>query len=128
MVNEYTRVVRTQGNVAAQALISEVFFPAAVPWRGIGCVKQSGLVLSARYADLDVERRLPLPRHPAHVARGCLCGAILRGAATPDACPLFGRRCTPERPLGAPMVSAEGACAAYFHYRGVELPLLKSGG
>jgi hydrogenase expression/formation protein HypD len=128
VVNEYTRVVRPAGNPAAQALIAEVFVPAAASWRGFGCIRQSGLFLSALYADLDVERRLPVARQPAHVARGCLCGAVLRGAADPGSCPLFGRTCTPATPVGPCMVSEEGPCAAEFRYEPPEPALAACGG
>jgi hydrogenase expression/formation protein HypD len=128
VVNEYARVVRPAGNPAAQALIAEIFVPAAAHWRGIGCVQQSGLYLTRAHADFDVERRLPVPRRPAHGARGCICGAILRGAATPEACPLFGHACTPATPVGPCMVSAEGTCAAHYRYESPEPALAACGG
>jgi hydrogenase expression/formation protein HypD len=92
-------------------------------WRGIGEVPESGLGLTPAYADFDAERRFPgvgevREAEPAD----CISGAILTGTSKPLECPAFATRCTPERPLGAPMVSSEGACAAYYHYRRLEAP------
>lgn len=115
---QYRRAVRPEGNPRARALAFEVFEPADRPWRGIGVVPGGGLALRAEWAAFDAERRFPelaaeAPPEPAE----CRAGEVLRGALRPPACPAFGTRCTPERPLGAPMVSSEGACAAYFRYR-----------
>ncbi len=112
----YTRGVPPQGNPVAQKLMADVFEPAAVSWRGVGEVAASGLKLRERYAAFDAERlydiKIPAPRE----ARGCICGEVLRGVKTPPDCALFGKACTPERPVGPCMVSGEGACAAYFNY------------
>jgi hydrogenase expression/formation protein HypD len=118
--NAYGRVVRTAGNPAARALLAEVFTVVDRPWRGFGVIGGGGLALASAYADLDAQRRFGL--HPDAAGEGlaaspCIAGRILQGRATPDQCPAFGRACTPEHPLGAPMVSSEGACAAWFRYR-----------
>lgn len=115
---QYRRAVRPEGNPAARALVEEVFEVVDRPWRGIGVLPAGGLALRGPYAELDAERRFPelgrlAPREPA----ACRAGEVLRGTLRPTECPEFGRRCTPSQPLGAPMVSAEGACAAYFRYR-----------
>jgi hydrogenase expression/formation protein HypD len=118
---QYRRAVRPEGNPAARALLAEVFEVVDRPWRGIGVLPAGGLALRGPYAALDAERRFPelrrvAPREP----EACRAGLVLRGVLRPPECPEFGRRCTPSHPLGAPMVSAEGACAAYFRYRPVE--------
>jgi len=115
---QYRRAVRPEGNPAARALVDEVFEVVDRPWRGIGVVPRGGLALRGPYAALDAVTAFPAlageaPREPA----ACRAGDVLRGSIRPPACPEFGRGCTPERPLGAPMVSSEGACAAYYHYR-----------
>ena len=121
---QYRRAVRPEGNPAARAVLEEVFEVADVPWRGIGVLPGGGWMLRPSYADFDAWRRLAGGSAAASVQEaaaeeGCQAGRVLRGALRPDRCPHFGGRCTPERPLGAPMVSAEGACAAYFRYRPV---------
>jgi hydrogenase expression/formation protein HypD len=116
--NQYARSVRREGNVAAQQLIREVFRVVPRKWRGVGEIAQSGLALSEAYAELDAERRFGVASVRAEEATECISGLILRGVKKPHECPAFGTRCTPERPLGATMVSSEGACAAYYRYRG----------
>ncbi|MEB2345713.1 MAG: hydrogenase formation protein HypD [Deltaproteobacteria bacterium] len=120
--NQYRRAVRPEGNPAARALVDEVFAVADRPWRGIGLVPRGGLVLRDRYRALDAEQAFPAcaAREPAREPEACRAADVLRGALRPPACPAFGRGCTPEHPLGAPMVSPEGACAAYFRWRGAE--------
>jgi hydrogenase expression/formation protein HypD len=118
--NQYSRVVRRAGNVPAQALIGEVFAVIARRWRGIGEIPASGLGLAAAYAGFDAERRFGPVRQRAEAHSECIAGLVLQGARKPTDCPAFGRRCTPERPLGATMVSSEGACAAYYRYRPAE--------
>ena len=86
-------------------------------WRGLGTIPQSGLGLADGYAAYDAERRFPLDTVTADEPAECIAGLVLRGVKRPPECPAFGTRCTPERPLGAPMVSSEGACAAYHRYR-----------
>ena len=115
--NQYTRAVRSQGNAQAQRLIREVFRIVPRRWRGIGEIPASGLGLAADYADFDAERRFGGVEKGSENAGECISGLILQGAKRPTECPAFGTACTPERPLGAPMVSSEGACAAYYRYR-----------
>lgn len=122
LANAFQRVVRPEGNGAAQALLAEVFDVVDQPWRGLGSIPAGGLVLRPPYDQLDALRRFPVSplRGPAAAggAEGpCLAAAVLRGQITPPDCPAFGVSCRPEHPLGAPMVSAEGACAAYHHHR-----------
>ncbi|MBI4279454.1 MAG: hydrogenase formation protein HypD, partial [Armatimonadetes bacterium] len=116
--NAYARAVRRAGNEAAQRMIREVFQVIPRKWRGIGEIPRSGLGLRDPYGALDAERRFGLDGRTVEEPPECLSGLVLQGVLQPDACPAFGGRCTPEQPLGAPMVSSEGACAAYYHYRG----------
>ncbi len=115
--NQYARSVRREGNRQAQALIREVFQVVPRKWRGIGELPRSGLGLRPEYAEFDAERRFGLLDYTAEEATECIAGLILQGVKKPYECPAFGTRCTPEHPLGAPMVSSEGACAAYYRYR-----------
>jgi hydrogenase expression/formation protein HypD len=115
--NQYTRSVRREGNLPAQDLVAEVFEVVPRKWRGLGEIPQSGLGLRAAYAAFDAERRFGVAAYTAEEDTECISGLVLRGVKKPHDCPAFGTRCTPERPLGAPMVSTEGACAAYFRYR-----------
>ena len=115
---QYRRAVRPEGNAAAQRLVQEVFRVVDRPWRGIGVVPGGGLALHESHSDLDAEVRFPeLAGESPGEPETCRAGDVLRGALRPTECPAFGARCTPEQPLGAPMVSSEGACAAYFRYR-----------
>ena len=115
-VNAYPRVVAEDGNPAARALIARIMEPCDAQWRGLGTIAGSGLRLREEYAVFDAERRFPLPPAAVRQANGCRCGDVLRGSIEPSACPFFGRTCTPEHPLGACMVSGEGACAAEYKY------------
>jgi hydrogenase expression/formation protein HypD len=115
--NQYTRAVRRQGNQAAQHLLQEVFETVPRRWRGMGDIPHSGFGLRPAYAAFDAERRFGLARYPAETASECISGLVLQGRKKPYECPAFGTRCTPVHPLGAPMVSSEGACAAYYRYR-----------
>lgn len=115
--NQYSRAVRVEGNVPAQQLVAEVFEIVPRKWRGIGAIARSGLGLREAYAAHDAERRFALTAHSAAEPAECISGLVLQGVRKPRDCPAFGRRCTPEHPLGATMVSAEGACAAYYRYR-----------
>lgn len=114
--NQYARAVRREGNPAARALVREIFEPVDRKWRGIGVIPASGLRLREAWADFDAERRFPLATGEVEESPACIAGLVLQGARRPVECPAFGRECTPERPLGAPMVSSEGACAAYYRY------------
>ncbi|MFI5336868.1 MAG: hydrogenase formation protein HypD [Opitutales bacterium] len=115
--NAYTRAVRPEGNPAAQRIMAEVFEIADREWRGLGVIPRSGLVLRPAYAHYDAALRLQPATIPAAADTVCISGEIMRGVKKPPDCPAFGSRCTPEHPLGAPMVSTEGACAAYHRYR-----------
>jgi hydrogenase expression/formation protein HypD len=117
--NQYSRSVRSQGNVIAQQLIQSVFEIVPQQWRGLGTISQSGLGLRPAYAGFDALKKglLPLSVPRSTTASECISGQILQGIEQPHDCPAFGTRCTPEHPLGAPMVSSEGACAAYYRYR-----------
>jgi len=118
--NQYTRVVSKQGNRPAQALVADVFTVVPRAWRGIGEIPRSGLGLSDAYADFDAEQRFDLSAvGPRPEPAECIAGLILQGLRMPHECTAFGGRCTPEHPLGATMVSSEGACAAYFRHRRV---------
>jgi hydrogenase expression/formation protein HypD len=114
--NQYRRSVRREGNVPAQRLLDRVFEPCDRKWRGIGAIAASGLRLVPALATFDAERRFDVQSVTAEESPECIAGSILRGIVKPVVCPAFGTRCTPERPLGAPMVSSEGACAAYYRY------------
>lgn len=115
--NQYARSVRRAGNPVAQQLLQAVFTIEARQWRGLGEIPQSGLGLRPDYQDFDAVRRFQLGVMPATGETECISGLILQGVKLPPACAAFGTRCTPEHPLGAPMVSSEGACAAYYRYR-----------
>jgi hydrogenase expression/formation protein HypD len=115
--NQYTRSVRKAGNQPAQQLIREVFCVVPRQWRGVGEIPQSGLGLTERYKEFDAERKFGLADRFVEESSECIAGLVLQGVKKPHECPAFGTRCTPERPLGAPMVSSEGACAAYYRYR-----------
>jgi hydrogenase expression/formation protein HypD len=116
--NQYARAVRSDGNLPAQQMIAEVFDVAARKWRGIGDIPQSGLVLREGYRRFDAERRFEVGSIETRESPECISGLVLQGIKKPVECPAFGTRCTPEHPLGATMVSSEGACAAYHRYRG----------
>ena len=115
--NPYARSVRPEGNRAAIRQIEEVFEVVPRKWRGIGEIPASGLGLRAAYARLDAAVRFGVGSITAEEPAECIAGEVLQGHKLPQECAAFGVRCTPERPLGAPMVSAEGACAAYYRYR-----------
>ena len=118
--NQYARVVSRAGNPAARALIERVFEPVSQRWRGMGELPDSGLGLNPNYRRFDSDTRFPGWQAQNRESDLCLAGEILRGVRKPFECPAFGRACTPDKPLGAPMVSSEGACAAYFRYRHAE--------
>ena len=114
--NQYRRVVSRNGNEASLALLSDVFEVCDRKWRGVGTIPRSGWRLTARFASFDAERRFDVQAIDTCESSVCISGSILRGQKKPHDCPAFGITCTPETPLGATMVSSEGACAAYFHY------------
>jgi len=115
--NQYARAVRREGNPAAQQIVREVFQVIPRKWRGIGEIPHSGLGLREAYAAFDAEKRFGLTGYTAEESPECISGLILQGIKKPHECSAFGTRCTPEHPLGATMVSNEGACAAYYRYR-----------
>lgn len=115
--NQYPRAVQGAGNRTARAWMGEVFRVVAREWRGVGEIPESGLGLTERYAAFDAARRFGVRTESARSDVACRSGDVLQGKIKPPQCPAFGTRCTPEHPLGATMVSSEGACAAYHRYR-----------
>lgn len=119
--NQYARSVTAQGNQPAQHLMAQVFQVKSMAWRGLGSLSQSGLGLREPYQNLDAQvrfrDRLSLSTNTDSATTECISGLVLQGLKKPSECPAFGDRCRPEHPLGAPMVSSEGACAAYYRYR-----------
>jgi hydrogenase expression/formation protein HypD len=113
---QYTRGVRPGGNPKARALLNEVFEPSDVEWRGLGVVPGSGLAIRPAFIGQDAQVRFELPQPSVPEPSGCRCGDVLRGSIQPPSCPMFRTRCTPENPVGACMVSAEGTCAAFYKY------------
>ncbi len=122
--NEYARAVKREGNRPAQELMAKVFRIVNRKWRGIGEIPQSGLGLAPAYAEFDAERRFGVAGSTADEDPECISGLIMQGAKKPEDCTAYGKRCTPDHPLGAPMVSSEGACAAYYRYRRLRDPEL----
>jgi hydrogenase expression/formation protein HypD len=116
VANQYVRAVRREGSPAARRLIDEVFEISDRKWRGIGLIPDSGYRLRPAYSDFDAERRFAVEGIQVSESKVCISGLILQGLKKPHQCPAFGKACTPQTPLGATMVSAEGACAAYYHY------------
>ena len=115
--NEYTRVVTREGNLKAQALVSEIFeLRQSFEWRGLGTVPYSALKIRERFAAFDAEKRFAVSEKQSREVKSCECPAILRGVKKPTDCKLFGTVCTPDSPMGSCMVSSEGACAAYWTY------------
>ena len=114
--NQYARVVRAQGNRRARQLIARHLEPVDADWRGLGRIPASGLGLRREFARFDAEHRFGVPVRPGRAHPQCRCGDVLRGKIRPPQCALFDRSCTPSRPVGACMVSAEGTCAAYWKY------------
>jgi len=119
--NQYVRSVTRDGNLAARRVVEEVFTVCDRKWRGIGSIERSGLGLREKWARFDAARRFGLAASGAEEPPECISAEILQGLAKPTDCPAFGIRCTPTHPMGAPMVSAEGACAAYHRYRRLEV-------
>jgi hydrogenase expression/formation protein HypD len=115
--NQYARVVRPDGNPAARHVVDDVFEVVTRRWRGIGEIPDSGLALREAWAAFDAERRFGAATPGTDESGECISGLVLQGLRRPEQCPAFGTRCTPDHPLGATMVSGEGACAAYFRYR-----------
>jgi hydrogenase expression/formation protein HypD len=114
---QYRRLVSTEGNSKAQKIVDEVFEPASQNWRGIGNIPHSGLQLKKEFHEFDAQKRFPIKVIDSLEPKGCLCGFILKGLKKPVDCSLFGKSCTPEAPVGACMVSSEGACNSYYNYQ-----------
>lgn len=120
--NAYSRVVTQAGNKAAQAVINKVFQPCDRQWRGIGMIPMSGLGLRPEYSGFNAENRFDVGSIQTRESTVCIAGQVLQGLKKPAQCPAFGKECSPQTPLGAPMVSSEGACSAYYRYSKVEIP------
>ena len=121
--NAYPRAVRPDGNPTARRMLAEVYEVCDRPWRGIGMIPASGWRLSAAYADFDAERRFDVGELTVAEPDACRAGEVLQGLIKPDECECFGTTCTPRTPMGATMVSSEGACAAYYQYRRVDVEM-----
>jgi len=117
--NAYERAVANDGNPIARSVVDQVFEVGTRTWRGIGDLPMSGLIIREEWKDFDALKRFKIQSKIVQPSR-CLAGKVLTGLIRPAECPEFGKGCTPESPMGAPMVSAEGACAAYFRYRGLK--------
>jgi hydrogenase expression/formation protein HypD len=126
--NAYPRAVHADGNPAARAMLADVFEVCDRQWRGIGMIPASGWRLAPDYADFDAERRFDVGHLVADEPAACRAGDVLQGLIKPDQCECFGTNCTPRSPMGATMVSSEGACAAYYHYRRVTTPVTVGSG
>lgn len=116
---QYTRAVVRKGNIKAQKIVEEVFEPADDWWRGLGILKDSGLKLREAFKSMDANEAIAVDVEETRQDKGCICGEILKGLKTPGDCKLFGKACTPNDPVGACMVSNEGACHAWFRYKGI---------
>ncbi|MDP3045594.1 MAG: hydrogenase formation protein HypD [Bacillota bacterium] len=114
--NGYSRVVKDEGNVRAQALMEQLFEVADVSWRGFGVIPASGMVIRPEFADFNAEKRFTVNIPEPRIPKGCRCGDLLKGKINPHECRQFGTACTPDNPIGPCMVSSEGACAAYYQY------------
>jgi hydrogenase expression/formation protein HypD len=114
--NQYARVVQRAGNLLAQDAIDQVFDVSDRDWRGIGNIPSSGWEVSNRYQQYNARKKFNLQTSEVKKNRNCIAGEIMKGKKKPFDCPLFGKACDPEHPQGAPMVSSEGSCAAYYHY------------
>lgn len=118
--NQYSRVVTEDGNPDARAMVQQVFEIQDREWRGIGNIPQSGYELKAMFEKYDANKKFDIDIEKVAESEECIAGSILRGIKKPHECPAFGKTCKPENPLGAPMVSSEGACAAYYHFANIE--------
>src|SRR5262249_13510855 len=115
--NQYSRVITRDGNREAQKLINAVFEVCDRKWRGVGSIPKSGYKLRFEFRNHDAERLFHVEEIDTQESALCISGQVLKGVKKPRECPAFGKECTPEHPLGATMVSSEGACAAYYNYR-----------
>jgi hydrogenase expression/formation protein HypD len=114
--NQYSRVVRAEGNPEARKIIEQVFEITDREWRGIGTIPLSGYEVREKFAAYDANRKFKVEIEKVPESSECIAGQVLKGIKKPHECPQFGKKCTPQSPLGAPMVSSEGACAAYYHF------------
>jgi hydrogenase expression/formation protein HypD len=114
--NQYSRVVKENGNNQAQSVIHQVFEVSDRAWRGIGEIKMSGYQVRKSFESFDAHHKFAVDIDEVAESKECIAGQILKGIKKPMECPQFGKKCTPQHPLGAPMVSSEGACAAYYHF------------
>ena len=114
--NQYSRVVRPEGNPEARKVIETVFEIGDREWRGIGNIPLSGYEIRPEYAAYDANLKFEVQIEKVPESAECIAGLVLKGIKKPHECPQFGKKCTPQMPLGAPMVSSEGACAAYYHF------------
>ena len=117
--NEYTRAVSQSGNLLAQKILNQCFEPRFDVWRGLGGIEASGLGLREELKEFDAERRFRIKYASSEPPTACRCGEVITGRLSPERCPMFGKVCTPEDPVGPCMVSSEGACAAAWKYAGV---------
>ena len=118
ITNNYRSVVKAEGNLTAQKILSQVYEVADADWRGIGKIPASGLKMRKKFADFDIERVEPIEIEHIDKKTACRCGEVLRGLINPTACPLFGKNCQPLHAIGPCMVSIEGVCAAWYKYGG----------
>ncbi len=118
--NNHKRLVKEEGNIAAQAVMAECFDMADAFWRGVGVIPGSGMVFKKHLSGFDAAKRFQVEVPPPQIHPSCRCGEIISGKMVPKNCPAFGRACTPAQPLGPCMVSSEGACAAYYHYENMQ--------
>jgi hydrogenase expression/formation protein HypD len=119
--NAYGRVVTREGNLQARKLLSEVFEHTDMKWRGIGLIPDSGFRLAPEYEAFNAERIFDVGHIIQQESEKCIAGEVLQGLKKPGDCPAFAKECKPEHPLGAPMVSSEGACSAYYRYKKTEI-------
>lgn len=120
--NQYSRIVREEGNKEARAIIEQVFEVSDQVWRGIGEIPSSGYKIQDNFEFFDAVKKFGISVDAPEEKTECISGEIMKGLKKPSQCPHFGKKCTPENPLGAPMVSSEGACAAYYHFSGTSIP------
>jgi len=114
--NQYSRVVKAEGNPEAQKVIKQVFEVSHREWRGIGEIPLSGYTVKPEFAEFDANIKFNISLKKAQECPDCIAGQVLKGLKKPHECSQFAKKCTPINPLGAPMVSSEGACAAYYHF------------
>lgn len=119
--NQYTRVVKSEGNPVARKIMEQVFETGDDWWRGLGMIRNSGLKIRAKYAKFDASREFGISSMPDREPKGCICGEVLKGKQTPVDCSLFSRKCTPANPIGACMVSPEGTCSVYYRFSKTEM-------